>query len=97
MNNNNAGFYRINHSILNSEEWITWQANNNYIIRAAKGGSLDGERSEMDGKPILNFMGIIESNSQLYAVAVVGLVNHEDDLRIVVKDLIEAVNTRNIS
>lgn len=97
MNNNNAGFYRINHSILNSEEWITWQTNNNYIIRAAKGGSLDGERSEMDGKPILNFMGIIESNSQLYAVAVVGLVNHEDDLRIVVKDLIEAVNTRKIS
>ena len=84
--------YHINLSETLAKEWFDWAKTNEYVILAAKSGSLTGQWGEMGAEDgILNYAMLIKNkNDRIFGVTVIGLKNEEySTARSIVKGLID--------
>lgn len=68
------------HNILSNSTWNEWAKSNEYVILAAKGGSLSGSVGEIGTDGILNYAILIkDKNNRIFGVTVIGLKNKKDE------------------
>lgn len=88
-----GGSYYAYHIVTHITVWLDWAEEHGYTMLAAKGGSLSGAFGEIGANGILNMAILVQdTNSDIYAVAVVGLEKSEGDvMRTIIHDLISMV------